>query len=260
MIDLIFLVPETYTKALLERKARRLRKETGNDKFHSQSEIDKPTMYQLYRVSLLRHCLLFHHANYRPWRMFLEPIVLLFSIYVALLYGILYLLFVAFPIIFEGTITPRNRWDCRAKRLGCRRKWSRFPRYRSGKPHRRLHDTYSQQELPLPDGKTRRRQTHLARSSSPSHFHWGILNANKPFLVLTRQVLPNNRFAWTSFPTLHWIGFILAGVPFGLAQILLFLSIMNYLADCYLQYAASALAANSLLRSVLGATFPLWSP
>ena len=109
MIDLIFLVPETYTKALLERKARRLRKETGNDKFHSQSEIDKPTMYQLYRVSLLRHCLLFHHANYRPWRMFLEPIVLLFSIYVALLYGILYLLFVAFPIIFEGTITPRNR-------------------------------------------------------------------------------------------------------------------------------------------------------
>jgi hypothetical protein len=34
--------------------------------------------------------------------MFLEPIVLLFSIYVALLYGILYLLFVAFPIIFQG--------------------------------------------------------------------------------------------------------------------------------------------------------------
>jgi hypothetical protein len=67
-------------------------------------------------------------------------------------------------------------------------------------------------------------------------------------------------FAWTSYPSLHWIGTVLAGVPFGLAQILLFLSIMNYLADCYLQYAASALAANSLLRSVLGATFPLWAP
>lgn len=68
------------------------------------------------------------------------------------------------------------------------------------------------------------------------------------------------RFAWTSYPTLHWSGPILAGIPFGLGQILLFLSIMNYLADCYLQYAASALAANSLLRSVLGATFPLWAP
>jgi hypothetical protein len=68
------------------------------------------------------------------------------------------------------------------------------------------------------------------------------------------------RFAWTSYPTLHWIGCILAGIPFGLGQILLFLSILNYMADCYLQYAASALAANSLLRSVLGATFPLWAP
>jgi len=67
-------------------------------------------------------------------------------------------------------------------------------------------------------------------------------------------------FAWISYPTLYWIGVVLAGIPFGLAQILLFLSIMNYLADCYLQYAASALAANSLLRSVLGAMFPLWAP
>jgi hypothetical protein len=74
------------------------------------------------------------------------------------------------------------------------------------------------------------------------------------------RIVADDRFAWTSYPTLHWIGCILAGVPFGLAQILLFLSILNYIADCYLQYAASALAANSLLRSVLGATFPLWAP
>jgi hypothetical protein len=67
-------------------------------------------------------------------------------------------------------------------------------------------------------------------------------------------------FAWTSYPTLHWIGPILAGIPYGFSQILLFLGILNYLADCYLQYAASALAANSLLRSILGATFPLWGP
>lgn len=91
MLDLVFLVPETYTKALLEAKARKLRKETGNEKLRAASEINKQSMVELYRVSLLR-----------PWRMFCEPIVLLFSIYVAILYGILYLLFVAFPIIFEG--------------------------------------------------------------------------------------------------------------------------------------------------------------
>lgn len=89
LVDLYF-IPETYTKALLEAKARRLRKETGNHNLYAASEKNKPTMYQLYKVSLSR-----------PWLMFFEPIVLLFSIYVSLLYGILYLLFVAFPIIFE---------------------------------------------------------------------------------------------------------------------------------------------------------------
>lgn len=92
-LDLVFLVPETYTKALLEAKARKLRKETGNDKLYAASEVNSQSVVHLYKVSLSR-----------PWRLlFLEPIVLLFSIYVALLYGILYLLFVAFPIIFERT-------------------------------------------------------------------------------------------------------------------------------------------------------------
>lgn len=55
MLDITFLLPETYTKALLEEKARKLRKETGNDKLHAASEINKPTMFQLYKVSLLRY-------------------------------------------------------------------------------------------------------------------------------------------------------------------------------------------------------------
>jgi len=92
-LDIVFLLPETYTKALLEAKARKLRKETGNNKLYSASEVNAQSVVQLYKVSLSR-----------PWRLlFFEPIVLLFSIYVALLYGILYLLFVAFPIIFERT-------------------------------------------------------------------------------------------------------------------------------------------------------------
>ena len=55
MLDLAFLLPETYTKVLLEKKARRMRKETGNNKLRSASEINKQTLVQLYRVSLLRY-------------------------------------------------------------------------------------------------------------------------------------------------------------------------------------------------------------
>lgn len=106
---LLFLIPETYTKALLQAKAQRLRKETGNSELYAAHEKTKPTVYQLYKVSLSR-----------PWRMFLEPIVLLFSIYVAFLYGILYLLFVAFPIIFEGKIHSPNSPSFHIARPQCR--------------------------------------------------------------------------------------------------------------------------------------------
>jgi hypothetical protein len=51
----------------------------------------------------------------------------------------------------------------------------------------------------------------------------------------------------------------MAGAPFGFGVILVFYSIFNYLVDAYTIYAASALAANSVLRSVFGAAFPLFT-
>jgi len=42
-------------------------------------------------------------------------------------------------------------------------------------------------------------------------------------------------------------------------MVLVFLSIMNYLIDAYTIYAASVLAANSVLRSLFGAAFPLFT-
>jgi hypothetical protein len=63
MIDIVFFLPETYTKVLLEKKARRMRMETGNDKLHSASEINKETLVQLYKVSLLRYDLFVPEIN-----------------------------------------------------------------------------------------------------------------------------------------------------------------------------------------------------
>lgn len=56
-------------------------------------------------------------------------------------------------------------------------------------------------------------------------------------------------FAWTCVPTsLHWIWPILAGVPFGAGNAMVFIYATNYLAHSYGIYAASALAGNSLVR------------
>ena len=65
-------------------------------------------------------------------------------------------------------------------------------------------------------------------------------------------------FAFTSYPHVHWIGSILAGIPFGLGQFCIFLCSQTYMLDTYLAHAASALAANAILRAILGSVFPLF--
>jgi hypothetical protein len=66
-------------------------------------------------------------------------------------------------------------------------------------------------------------------------------------------------FAWTCTPNVHWVVPILASVPFGAGFLLIFTAINNYIIDSYTLYAASALAANAVQRSVLGTIFPLFS-
>ncbi|KAF1348047.1 hypothetical protein BDV97DRAFT_400233 [Delphinella strobiligena] len=66
-------------------------------------------------------------------------------------------------------------------------------------------------------------------------------------------------FAWTNGPSVHWMASVAAGAPFGFGMVLVFLSITNYLVDSYTIFAASALAANSVLRSLFGMAFPLFT-
>jgi hypothetical protein len=67
-------------------------------------------------------------------------------------------------------------------------------------------------------------------------------------------------FAWTCTPNIHWIVPILAGIPFGAGNAGVFIYSNNYLVHSYSLYAASALAGNAVLRSVLGAVVPLAGP
>lgn len=68
-------------------------------------------------------------------------------------------------------------------------------------------------------------------------------------------------FSWTSAPiTIHWIWPILAGIPFGAGNCLVFIYASNYLAGSYGIYSASALAGNSVVRSLIGGTLPLAGP
>lgn len=85
-----FLTNETYAPVLLERKVNRLRKATGINSFHSTLQLDI-TPAERWRRSLLRPMKL----------MFFSIICALMSLYMAIVYGILYLLFTTFTFVFE---------------------------------------------------------------------------------------------------------------------------------------------------------------
>jgi multidrug resistance protein len=85
-----FLIRETYAPVILERRAAKLRKETGNPNICSK--LTSPiTPVQLFKLSIIR-----------PTKMLLfSPIVFLMSLYSAIAYGILYLLFTTITFVFE---------------------------------------------------------------------------------------------------------------------------------------------------------------
>jgi len=67
-------------------------------------------------------------------------------------------------------------------------------------------------------------------------------------------------FGWSARKDVHWISPILATIPFGIGNMLVFCSCILYLIDTYGPLTgASAAAANGFLRYVIGAVFPLFT-
>lgn len=62
-------------------------------------------------------------------------------------------------------------------------------------------------------------------------------------------------FAMTSGVETHWIGGVIGITLIGFGIYMIFFPSLNYIVDTYLQFTASAVAANTLLRSFFGAAF-----
>jgi MFS family permease len=222
------LVPETYTPVLLRRRAERLTKLKGKI-YRSRIDIDqgKTTLGEAFSTGLKR-----------PWiLLFCEPIVLLLSLYHAIIYGILYMLFGAFPIVY---------------RIG--RGWNEGI---SGLPFVAvaigifLAIAY----VIFYDNKQ------YMKKVNASGVGYTTPEARLPMCIVGGIALPIGLFwfAWTNSPSLPWAASVVAAIPFGFGMVLIFLSIMNYLIDSYTIFAASVLAGNGIIRSVFGAAFPLFT-
>lgn len=86
----VVILKESYAPVILARKAKRLRKETGNPNLRSKLDTGLTAKE------------LFKRAIFRPSKMlFLSPIVASLCWYTAVAYGLLYLLFTTFTFVFE---------------------------------------------------------------------------------------------------------------------------------------------------------------
>jgi MFS transporter, DHA1 family, multidrug resistance protein len=91
---MFFFLPETSSSNILLRRAKRLRKLTGDERLRSQSEIDQ--------ANTSTNAVIFE-ALVRPWQLiFMDPAIGFTAGYVALCYGIYYSFFEAFPLVYIG--------------------------------------------------------------------------------------------------------------------------------------------------------------
>ncbi|QRW16511.1 major facilitator superfamily transporter [Rhizoctonia solani] len=224
----VSFVPETFAPVLLRRRARELHAESEG-KLHYVSKYEKgnkKSFGEIMKINLSRPFVL----------LFREPIVLLFSIYTALIYGTLYGLFAAFPVVFQrGRHFSPGEGGLAFLGVG-------------------LGIIIATACTPI-SNKIYYRAMEKGNGVAPPEARLVMACVGAILLPISMTW-----FAWTTYPSVHYIVPIIAGVPFGAGMLFVFTSVISYLIDSYTLYAASALAANAVLRSIMGAAFPLFTP
>lgn len=91
MVMLVLFQPETYSQLILKWKAQQLRARTGNPRFRSEMDLEKTALVSRMAVGCLREFQLTVH----------EPIVLLISLYMTIIYIVLFTFFDGYEFIFS---------------------------------------------------------------------------------------------------------------------------------------------------------------
>lgn len=220
---LLVTLPETLPMMVLRNKACRLRKIPGNETVKAPIETSDRSLGGIFTVALTR-----------PWRLLIDPINFFVSIYYAVVYTLLYMLFSTYPIVLQ----QRRGWNAGVG------------------------------ELPLIgtvigaclgglvlfiNSQVKQKMFTGARKSAPEDRLPGAMVGGVMFAVTIFW------FAWTAeYNSVHWAVPTVAGTFLATSILLIFVVFINYI-DSYLMYAASAVAANTVLRSACAAASPLFT-
>lgn len=223
LIVLIFFFPETSADNILFRRARRMRKVTGDDRYYTEKarSEDHLSMKELATI-----------AFYRPFEIIIkEPIVLALDLYIALCYGTFYLFFEAFPIVFVGIYNftlIETGLAYMGFCVGCVIAYSLCVVFLAKVVGKKFADGTFTPET---------------------------------FMLLAMAVcwtLPLSLFLFGWAASVHWIVPIIAEAFFIICVFNLFQATFAYLAISYPKYLASVFAGNGVCRGGFACAFPLF--
>ncbi|OTA52158.1 MFS general substrate transporter [Hypoxylon sp. EC38] len=227
---LIFL-RETYAPVLLDRKRARLVQETGNDALRTPYDDDaRRSVWTTLGTAMTR-----------PFRLLATQVIVqciaLFMLYV---YGLMYLMLTSFPPLFTD---PPPAGYGMSIGIGGLNYISLGLGFFLG----------AQICAPLQD----RVYAFLKR-----RYGVGKPEFRVPMMVPGAVLIPFGLliYGWTAEFKTHWIGPNIGAMLFAAGAIICFQCLQGFLVDSYQRYAASAVGAATVLRSLAGFGFPLFAP
>jgi multidrug resistance protein len=220
---------ETNPRILIKRKTSRL-----------QAQLNRPELRSCYDegTNPLSSSATLRNGLLRPLKLlFRSPIVFILSLYMSVVYGLLYLLFTTVASVFLETY----HWAPEICGL-----------------------VFISLGIGFSVGLAA-----VAKISDPTLVRMTKANGGisepemrLPACIVFACFIPISFFwyGWTADKAVHWIVPVLGLVPFGIGMMGIFLPVQAYLIDAFPEYAASAVASLTASRSLFGAVLPLAAP
>lgn len=227
----LFLMPETYKPIIMRRRLIKRGKKIKKTMSLSQFLITVVFITLIKPVEML----------------FVEPIILVFSVYTAFVFAVLFGFFEAFPVIFRGIYHMQ---------LGT----SGLPFLSVGLGLLLGASLYVYMDRYI-----------FWKKWDDGYYGMKDKNGNKippspesrllPCMVGSLTFGPSLFWlGWTARHSVHWMAPTAAGVLFGFSLVLIFFSILTYFSMSYPPISvASALAANNMTRYIVSSVFPLFT-
>lgn len=204
MLAIVFCVPETYAPVLLRKKAREMRANAGDTSWKAKLELSEKSVGTTLLASLYRLFLM----------LFLDPMCLCLCLFSAVLLGIVYLFFGAFALVF-GTVYGFSLWQIGLSFLGIL----------TGM---------------IPAAATIPYWHHLYSLTTEAYRDKTGMGDSNPEFRLPPTIVGGwccvvglFWFAWTIYPSVHWVVPIIGTPFFGLGIILSYVGIFAFLVDAY---------------------------